>query len=89
MVGILIRTRIGMDVYGTNTGIRAVAAGEHEAGIGGDFAHDTIEVLHRAHHRPEMLHRLRAFESRQAGLGHRFQRFAGGIRDEMQVKEAR
>ena len=32
MVGILIRTRIGMDVYGTNTRIEQVALGDFEAG---------------------------------------------------------
>jgi ABC-type polysaccharide/polyol phosphate transport system ATPase subunit len=32
MVGILIRTRIGMDVYGTNTGIEHARLGEFQAG---------------------------------------------------------
>jgi ABC-type polysaccharide/polyol phosphate transport system ATPase subunit len=32
MVGILIRNRIGMDVYGTNTRVEQVALGEFEAG---------------------------------------------------------
>jgi lipopolysaccharide transport system ATP-binding protein len=32
MVGILIRTRIGMDVYGTNTGLEQVDLGEFAAG---------------------------------------------------------
>jgi ABC-type polysaccharide/polyol phosphate transport system ATPase subunit len=32
MVGILIRTRIGMDVYGTNTGIEGVHVGDLQAG---------------------------------------------------------
>jgi ABC-type polysaccharide/polyol phosphate transport system ATPase subunit len=32
MVGILIRTRIGMDVYGTNTGIEGIHVGDLEAG---------------------------------------------------------
>jgi lipopolysaccharide transport system ATP-binding protein len=32
MVGILIRTRIGMEVYGTNTGIEKKSLGEFEAG---------------------------------------------------------
>jgi ABC-type molybdate transport system ATPase subunit len=32
MVGILIRTRIGMDVYGTNTGIEQIELGELQAG---------------------------------------------------------
>ena len=32
MVGILIRTRIGMDVYGTNTGIEQIELGEMRAG---------------------------------------------------------
>ena len=32
MVGILIRTRIGMDVYGTNTGIEQIELGEMQAG---------------------------------------------------------
>ena len=32
MVGILIRTRIGMDVYGTNTGIEQIDLGRLEAG---------------------------------------------------------
>ena len=32
MVGILIRTRIGMDVYGTNTRIEQVELGDFEAG---------------------------------------------------------
>jgi hypothetical protein len=32
MVGILIRTRIGMDVYGTNTRIERAALGEFQAG---------------------------------------------------------
>jgi len=32
MVGILIRTRIGMDVYGTNTGIEHAALGDFETG---------------------------------------------------------
>jgi lipopolysaccharide transport system ATP-binding protein len=32
MVGILIRTRIGMDVYGTNTRIENAALGEFQAG---------------------------------------------------------
>jgi lipopolysaccharide transport system ATP-binding protein len=32
MVGILIRNRIGMDVYGTNTNVEKIALGEFEAG---------------------------------------------------------
>jgi lipopolysaccharide transport system ATP-binding protein len=32
MVGILIRNRIGMDVYGTNTRVEQVALGEFDAG---------------------------------------------------------
>ena len=32
MVGILLRTRIGMDVYGTNTRIEQIALGEFQAG---------------------------------------------------------
>jgi len=32
MVGILIRTRIGMDVYGTNTGIEHASLGDFQAG---------------------------------------------------------
>ena len=32
MVGILIRTRIGMDVYGTNTGIERIELGDMQAG---------------------------------------------------------
>jgi hypothetical protein len=32
MVGILIRTRIGMDVYGTNTRIEKVHLGSYQAG---------------------------------------------------------
>ena len=32
MVGILIRTRIGMDVYGTNTGVENIDLGEFKAG---------------------------------------------------------
>jgi len=32
MVGILIRTRIGMDVYGTNTSIEHAELGDFEAG---------------------------------------------------------
>ena len=32
MVGILIRTRIGMDVYGTNTGIEQVELGSFQPG---------------------------------------------------------
>ena len=32
MVGILIRTRIGMDVYGTNTRIEQMALGDFEPG---------------------------------------------------------
>jgi lipopolysaccharide transport system ATP-binding protein len=32
MVGILIRTRIGMDVYGTNTRVEQVPLGDYEAG---------------------------------------------------------
>ena len=32
MVGILIRNRIGMDIYGTNTGIEQVETGVFEAG---------------------------------------------------------
>src|SRR5208283_967781 len=32
MVGILIRTRIGMDVYGTNTRLERVRLGEFQAG---------------------------------------------------------
>jgi lipopolysaccharide transport system ATP-binding protein len=32
MAGILIRTRIGMEVYGTNTNIDQVCLGEFEAG---------------------------------------------------------
>jgi lipopolysaccharide transport system ATP-binding protein len=34
MVGILIRTRIGMDVYGTNTRIEKVHLGSYQAGAG-------------------------------------------------------
>src|ERR1700722_18247287 len=39
MVGILIRTRIGMDVYGTNTRIERVHLGSYQAGaeVEGDF----------------------------------------------------
>jgi lipopolysaccharide transport system ATP-binding protein len=42
MVGILIRTRIGMDVYGTNTRIEKARLGSYEAG-------DELEVDFRFH----------------------------------------
>lgn len=42
MVGILIRTRIGMDVYGTNTRLEQVSLGDFAAG-------DTLEVDFRFH----------------------------------------
>jgi ABC-type polysaccharide/polyol phosphate transport system ATPase subunit len=37
MVGILIRNRIGMDAYGTNTRVEQIALGEFEAGDGLDL----------------------------------------------------
>ena len=40
MVGILIRTRIGMEVYGANTGIERVSLGEIQTG-------DELEVNFR------------------------------------------
>jgi len=48
MVGILIRTRIGMDVYGTNTRIEQMSLGDFQAGrIPGILAVDLLRDVDR------------------------------------------
>jgi len=57
-----------------------------QAGIGRQLAHDAVEVLLAAHHRPEMADDLGVVELRERGLGDHFQRFAGRIREEVEME---
>lgn len=59
---------------------------EHQAGIGGDFPHDPVQMLERPDHRPEMPANLCPFELGQGRLGDHLQRFTGGIRQEVKVQ---
>ena len=58
---------------------------EYESGIGGEFGHDPVQMLAAADHRPEMAHHIGIFELGKRGLGDHFQRFTGGIRNEMEM----
>ena len=64
---------------------------EDEARVGPDLAHDPVKVLLRADHRPEVAVDLGPFELGQGGLGQHLQRFAGRIRQqvEMQARHGR
>ena len=57
-----------------------------QAGIVGNFAHDPVQVLERADHRPEVTANFRPFKLGQRSLGDHFQRFAGGIGQQMEVQ---
>lgn len=59
---------------------------KHQSGIGADLAHDTIKMLLRPNHGPEMAIDLGSFELRQGSLGQHLQRFARGIRQKMKVE---
>ena len=59
---------------------------QHEAGIGLDPGDDPLDLAAGAHHAPDMLDRLRFVELHETGPRHRMHRFAGRIRDQMQVK---
>ena len=59
---------------------------KHEARVRGEIGHDPVEMLERAHHRPEMAADIGIVELRERRLGDHFQRLAGRIRDKMQVQ---
>jgi hypothetical protein len=60
---------------------------EDQAGVGGDPVHDLLQLPFRAHHGPSVLDRLHVLELHQTGARHGIDGFAGGVRDEMQMKE--
>ena len=58
----------------------------HQARIVADFPHDPVKMLLRSDHRPEMAHDIGIVELRECRLGDHFQRFTGGIRQEMKME---
>ena len=59
---------------------------QHQARIGRDITQNPFQMLLRTDHRPEVAHHVCAFALGQGGLGDHLERFAGGIRDEVDVK---
>ena len=58
---------------------------QHQAGIALEFGKDALKMLPAANHRPEMANDVGILELGKRCLGQHFQRFAGGIGQQMQV----
>src|SRR5437667_5180097 len=59
---------------------------QHDTGIGPDPGDDPLDLAARAHHAPDMLHRLGPVELDEASSGHRMYSLSGRIRHEMEMK---
>ena len=69
-------------------GFRIDQGEQHQARIGSQFGQDPVEMLLRAHHRPEVADDFGSLELRERRLGDHLERFAGGIRQEVEVEPA-
>ena len=58
----------------------------HQPRVGRDFGQDPLEMLLRAHHRPEMADDIGIVELRQGRLGDHLERLAGRIRKQVQMQ---
>ena len=59
---------------------------QHQSGIGLELVHDAVKMLARADHRPEMPRDIGIVELRERRLGDHLERFAGRIRQEVEVQ---
>ena len=63
--------------------------GEHDdAGIGGDTGEHALQLILRAHQRPQMFNRLDVAKLRHGAACHRDHRFTRGIGNQMKMKTA-
>ena len=64
-------------VFQPRAGLMVDQGKQHQARIGRDICENPVEMLLRAHHRPEMADNIGIVELRQRCLGDHLQRFAG------------
>ena len=73
-------------LFEPGAGLRVDQSEQDQSGIVSQIRHNSIEMLTRAHHRPEMANDGGIIELRERGFGDHLQRFAGRVRNKVQVK---